>query len=377
MGISIYSIWSSILLFNLILILLFTARRSKYIRMKDAPSILVAATILCVVRLILPLDLPQAIIIRSYSFMPRLMGFLRTALWNGITTFDLLLIVWALGSVVVIIHSICSHAKYVRRVSSYEYIIDDHILELAKQAGLRCDIRISPNVPTPYTTGLIHRRLYLPVLDLSDKQWEFVLLHEKQHMQSKDLWVKALYFVIRVLFWWNPLAHISIHEIDLMLELRCDWNVTRKADKEQQLDYLATLRDVLIQSKAKYVPASASTFVDANKAIEARFDAVLNRQENNECRLHRIVALSLLVMAFALTYFVVLQPAGFPTEKEILATEDGRITHDVTPDDCESQYIFYDGVNYYLCLDGEKIGVLDEQAIHSPPCNSLPIITGG
>ena len=75
--------------------------------------------------------------------------------------------------------------------------------------------------------------MVLPAFDYDVEMLELILRHEYQHFLNRDQWKKTLIHLVRLLFWWNPMAILVQKEMDQTLELLCDYRTLKKLPPER------------------------------------------------------------------------------------------------------------------------------------------------
>ena len=106
MGVTVYSVIVSVVIYNLSLIAVFLLRRSGAIRAKYTSALLLFLTLLGAIRLFTPIDLDDAFVIRSYKVLPAIEDAL-TAPWpGGLSLGKLILLIWAAGTLVFILRDL-------------------------------------------------------------------------------------------------------------------------------------------------------------------------------------------------------------------------------------------------------------------------------
>lgn len=367
MGITVYSLAISIVFYNLALIAVFLLRRSPGFRAKHAVSLLAFVTVLGVLRLILPIDLDAAHVVRSYKIIPAVEDFLRRPLIGTLTPGALFLFVWLTGSIVTLIRKLRVRRKFDHSLGGMDFVDKPQVLEVAGEFGGYFAVLISPQLRDSYTSGILHPVIYLPDLDLSDDEWRMVFRHEITHIRSRDNLKKLFFLLVETVFWWNPLAHFSGEEISTLLELRCDAKVTAEMDERERCEYAALLKKLMDFHDPRRMPDSISALVGKETQMKQRIAALLQPQDD---RRPRYIVMALLLLVFALSYFVVVQPIRFPTdETDGLQTDDtGNTVSYLFGDDIpdvESQIVFEDG-EYHLYINGKLIGAVYEEELNEP-----------
>jgi beta-lactamase regulating signal transducer with metallopeptidase domain len=136
-------------------------------------------------------------------------------------------------------------AKLLRSATAAE----DKILSLVQQVSRSLSLNRTPSVLltmencSPFVQGILHPRLVLPkslLETLSPVQLRQVVLHELAHLRRRDLvwcWIPQ---IARILFFFNPVAHLVRHRIRLESELACDQQAMR-SEYDTPADYVQTL----------------------------------------------------------------------------------------------------------------------------------------
>lgn len=377
MDITVYSVVSSVIFFNLALIAAFIMRRSSVFLAKRTTSFLFLMVLLGVIRLLIPIDSGRCYIIQSPHVLPAVRRFLIRPVAGSFTFASLLLAVWLVGTLAFLLFDVFKQIRFLKASRDFPPVDRPDLTDLAGELGSNFGLLVSPSISRPYVAGLFRPVIYLPDIELPEEQWRIILRHEVQHIRSHDGWKKLFFLVIQALFWWNPLAHISRAEIDTLIELQCDAKVTADMRAEEVDAYLNALKNLATQALERGAPVGASALVWDQKQLLARFEALQNAGISKKRR-PSIFAYLLLLSLFVLSYFVIIQPAIHPDEADYLAdTEEPEsvITED-TVAFSDDLYIVYQDGHYYLYSAGVQINEIDEDNLGNEPFASLPVIGG-
>lgn len=376
MGITIYSVVISVVFFNVALIAAFLMRRSNSFLARHTVSFLLLTVLLGIIRLLTPIDFDKAFVVRSYQVIPAIEDFINRPIAGNYTLGSLLLLIWLAGTVVLLVRDNVKQIRFIRTSRNYPPSDRRDLLDLAGEYGSNFGLLVSSSISRPYTAGLFRPAIYLPDIELPEESWRTILRHEVQHIRSHDEAKKLFFLAIQALFWWNPLAHISRKEIDTILELQCDAKVTAGMSKEEvdaYLDLLWTLKD----RKAELtIPVGASAMVWDQKQLEARFAALRNDGISRKRPLCA-VTYYILVALFALSYFVIIQPARFPGEAQYMSDvsfSDGTSLLDGS--EIATEYIVYEDGEYLFFVGDQLICRLDAEKLSEEPFISMPILEG-
>lgn len=93
----------------------------------------------------------------------------------------------------------------------------------------RTGLRVTPEIDTPRTVGLLRPVVLLPegALEAEQEELEMILAHELLHLRHRDLWLAWIPFLARRIFFFHPLAALAEREHALAREAVCDAEVLR------------------------------------------------------------------------------------------------------------------------------------------------------
>ncbi len=137
--------------------------------------------------------------------------------------------IWIAGVMGFTVYGIVSYLKLKKTVAA-SVKIGEGVLE--------CD-----ETDRPFILGVINPVIYLPS-GLDGKMKEYVLEHEKAHLERHDHWWKPLGFVLLALHWFNPLCWVAYVLFGRDIELACDERAVRDMNKLDKAGYSQTLLDL-------------------------------------------------------------------------------------------------------------------------------------
>lgn len=191
---------------------------------------------------------------------------------------------WAAGAALMtmwLVFTCCSLHKKLRRGSPVtdERII--HIFDACKRKmGIDRDTNISlivqDTIGAPSLFGVIKPKILLPpaVLSLSDKQLEYVLLHELAHYKRKDVPVNYLLLAFQAVHWFNPVIWHCFRLIRHDMEVATDETVLSVIDSTEYKDYGRALLAVLAGVSAQKLAPRLLGMADDTKNIERRLNMI-------------------------------------------------------------------------------------------------------
>ena len=133
---------------------------------------------------------------------------------------------WLVGCGIMVLIGLVGYWKLKKRIRGAECIRDN--------------IYVSDTIGSPFVMKLRHPRIYLPS-GLTEREQEYILLHEAHHISRYDHIWKALSFIALCLHWFNPLVWIAFCLSARDMEMSCDEAVLKKLNWENRADYSALL----------------------------------------------------------------------------------------------------------------------------------------
>ncbi len=133
---------------------------------------------------------------------------------------------WLIGILALLLYGGLSYMRLYKRVST-AIRIRDNIFE-------------TDRITTPFVLGVFNPKIYIPI-GLSEKELEFIILHEQTHIKRYDYLIKPIAFIIVTIHWFNPLVWISYFLLAKDIELSADEYVMKQSTTDIRGDYSITL----------------------------------------------------------------------------------------------------------------------------------------
>lgn len=105
---------------------------------------------------------------------------------------------------------------------------------------LRDNIYLADHITSPFVIGFLHPRIYIPS-SLSDKEQDYVLLHEQTHLRRFDHVIKIAAYITLCIHWFNPLVWIAFILASNDMEMSCDEAVMKRLGTDIRGEYSASL----------------------------------------------------------------------------------------------------------------------------------------
>ena len=231
-----------------------------------------------------------------------------------------------------------SHFKFHSELKRRLQKVDGRVLErIEQELGHKVRVYSVESNESPMVVGVLKPAIVLPRQLLEQatekdfpKQLRFVLQHEFNHIQKKDLLIKLLYLIGRSIHWFNPLVYLVESCLNEDIELATDESVTTKLDERQRAAYCLSILEV-----AEALPAMAnnysSRFTGDLESMKKRISSLFNK---NRIKHGRMILISILLTAFLTIglvgcetpLLVKLEPTEVETETSEPVIEPAEVT---------------------------------------------------
>lgn len=145
---------------------------------------------------------------------------------SGVSRLWLATCVWAAGIAAMLLYGVVSLVLLSRRLKG--------------AVRLRENIYLSDYVPTPFVSGVIRPRIYLPS-SLQEKEMDYIILHERTHIRRGDHIIRMISFFALAVYWFHPLIWAAYYLSGKDMEMSCDEAVMRKMGQDIRADYSTSL----------------------------------------------------------------------------------------------------------------------------------------
>jgi len=223
--------------------------------------------------------------------------------WAYIVSFSLILV-----GVIYFIFSLTIGKKMTLKTLNAKPCTDGYLLSIISDVSEQMDISMpkvfiaqgNPNAFVfgyPVTLVLSQNLLSL----LTKKELEMTVRHELSHIKNKDILIKPLLQMLRIVFFFNPIIHFIVPRMLKERETMADvLSFSNKTDKITFMDALIKIEEymILLPSKTRSIPLpSASSLLDHTKkqpSLEDRFNRLFE-EAHPKCLLSISICLLLIV----------------------------------------------------------------------------------
>lgn len=210
------------------------------------------------------------------------------------------------------------------------------------------EYRISPEMNTPYTVGLVKPFIVAPAEFPNSKLSEMILRHEYSHLRRRDSIVKLICLLAICLHCFNPLTILTFLLYTRFSENIADEAATEGCSAEERRAYAKAL--VKLSARTRQVPVvwRNNLLGDKKESMKRRVELIMNRNK----KASKIGTVAAVLASVILSGTTVFAYTPMQTVKDASDTNEDYISFDF---DNEAETLFAEYDTYFEALDGTII----------------------
>jgi bla regulator protein BlaR1 len=190
--------------------------------------------------------------------------------------------VWAGGMLLMLLWLTSSYLSLNRKIQRTSVAPDDRILQVYNECKIILGVKrnipilIQEAVSMPSIFGVFKPKILLSpvVVKLSDKELEYILMHEIAHYKRMDIFANYLLLVLQMVHWFNPVLWYCFKCIRQDMELATDELVLSKLQHAEHRDYGRALITILEEFSTPKLAPRLLAMADDKKNIEKRIKMI-------------------------------------------------------------------------------------------------------
>lgn len=332
---------------SLMIVIIYFLRKVPYFSNLFSVWFMVILYLFCVLRIILPIEFPNAqiVLMDNTVYTSIVEAFTVRVSDSALEPRPLAYIVvgvWCVGIIAVTLYTVIrqrSFKKYIDANGDYSTDEERSILSRIASEVLGTDNRVTLKKTDAVTgamvIGLFRKLIIIPDREYEEAELEMVFRHECTHIKNKDLWIKLLIQIYCCIFWWNPFAYLLKHDLDFSLELKCDLSATKNFTDTEKAFYLEALSKNAATDKQANKPFVACAEMANGKKkskLRERVKVLISDPPKKVGQIVSNILVALIFVAlFIGSYVFIWQPDfGLDISNEAYHLEDGENIIDET-----------------------------------------------
>ena len=272
----------------------------------------------------------------------------------------ILVFIWAAGLVVRLIRigrKRFRFSRFLKKIPEAEPYVQGIADSLRRKLKIRRKVSVCqlPGYGSPSIVNKGRILILLPEKEYEDKNLYYVLEHELYHYKHGDLFLKSVFFWIRVFHWFNPLLLVVEHELDRWCDASCDLEIcygdgTGKNRKEYSI--------AIIEECGEYCElpmASMKLKRNNERDMKARIDRMKRYKVKSRTRKYAVLLMS---VCFAALSAVSVLAAGRGTEalyNVLYEKTEKMIVEELDPQDELEEYVWLPDEEIQIVESGDPV----------------------
>ena len=198
-------------------------------------------------------------------------------------------LVWLMAAMGLLVRKITIYQSFVRYINAGSAPVSDmetldRLSIAVERAGVKKPIELCVNslISSPLLIGFFRPCIVLPSADISEKDFQYIILHELTHYKRGDMFYKWLVQITVCLHWFNPLVHLMSREIAWACEFSCDEAVLAQMGWGSARDYGKTLLDAMAGVGRYRENPGTLTLSENKKLLKERLEALMKFRERSK-----------------------------------------------------------------------------------------------
>lgn len=206
---------------------------------------------------------------------------------------DYLPFIWIIGTINIIAVMLFSQIFLCKKIRlnnrDNENSIEENLDRCKNKMAINRDIKVVVNdfVNTPSLFGVIKPKILIPssMINLSDKELEYIFLHELAHYKRKDILFNYILLILQAIHWFNPAIWYLFKRIREDMELGTDEIVLKNLDDKEHKEYGKAILTVLEKIKSSKFTPGVLGIIEDKKTVKNRIEMIKNMKLNKNKKL--------------------------------------------------------------------------------------------
>lgn len=328
--------------------------KSNLVMRRIGPGCLTTLLILIVLRMFVPFEFPFTHDIGIEEVLTGSFRFLFHDIIEkpfSVTVWDLLLLVWICGIVLLLLYKLYAYHDVVRYLSlcpqeSWEDLSRqyDFTIETYQEMETVRVIR-GKKFSSPFLIGLRRPCLILPEMPYEKEQFQYILLHEWMHVKHKDIAWKVLVELLCTAFWWNPILWRAKTELFQLIEMRNDMQIVSGLTATERVAYIECLTKTALQLSGKDMAFGVSFCKRNFRELKRRIELIADGGKFSRWR--QFAVSGMVAVLLLITTLIIFEPYSNDASEGTAITE-------------ENGFLIKNGDQFDVYVEGRYLFTTDE-----------------
>lgn len=175
-------------------------------------------------------------------------------------------LIWIIGVIVILTYILLINGILLFKTKKLPVCESEFILEILQECKAKLKVRnhvsivYDAAIKSPAIIGLWHPKIMISpeiVNRLPSEELSYIILHELSHMKRRDLLTNGLVLALQVIYWFNPVIWLALHQMKQDCEIACDATALAVLKTEEYKKYGQTVISMLqLLSESRWAPGT-------------------------------------------------------------------------------------------------------------------------
>lgn len=195
----------------------------------------------------------------------------------------LLSCIWCFGVLIGTFLAVTSYFKLLKIKSSMLYklnknnynILNNDLNELKIKRNI--EILVVKNISSPALCGVLYPKILIPINifeNMKDEDIHYIILHELCHYKRKDVLIAWIIYLLKIIYWFNPVIFFALNTMRKDCEIACDNMVISNFKNDENLNYGYTILKVFSLINSSNSIIGVTSIANNKKSLKERISMI-------------------------------------------------------------------------------------------------------
>lgn len=229
---------------------------------------------------------------------------------NSNISMKLLSCIWFFGFLIATFLAVMSYFKLLKIKSSMIYRLNKNNYNVLNNALNKLKIKsnieilVVKNLNSPALCGVLSPKILIPINifeNMNDEDINYIILHELCHYKRKDVLIAWIIYLLKILYWFNPVIFFALNTMRKDCEIACDNMVISNFKNDENLNYGYTILKVFSLINKSNSIIGVSSIANNKKSLKERISMIGHNKKFGIKNIAVGVIVLLIISVLALT----------------------------------------------------------------------------
>lgn len=222
----------------------------------------------------------------------------------------LLSCIWCFGALIATFLAVISYFKLLKIKGSMLYKLNKNNYAVLNNALNKLKIKrnieilVVKNISSPTLCGVLYPKILIPINIFENMKGEdinYIILHELCHYKRKDILITWIIYLLKIIYWFNPVIFFALNTMRKDCEIACDNMVISNFKNDENLNYGYTILKVFSLINKSNSIIGVTSIANNKKSLKERISMIGHNKKFGIKNIAGGVIILLIISVLALT----------------------------------------------------------------------------